>query len=84
MLTETWCNNTVENSLLNLTGYDLHSDLRQDRADTRQGVGGGLLVYVKTGITILAHDNTVTDSRFNQYSSFEVLGFETKWTIYLI
>ena len=26
----------------------------------------------------------MTDFRFNQYSSFEVLGFETKWTIYLI
>ena len=49
LLTETWCNQTIPDAALNLQNYALETDLRRDWADTKNGVGGGLLVYAKTG-----------------------------------
>jgi hypothetical protein len=45
LLTETWCNSTIPDAFLTLEGYRLETDLRRDRTDTRNGIGGGLLVY---------------------------------------
>jgi hypothetical protein len=45
LLTETWCNNSVGNAALSLENYKLETELRKDRCDTANGVGGGLLVY---------------------------------------
>ena len=84
LLTETWCNSQIYNSLLLLPGYEINNDLRQDREDTQQGVGGGLLVYVKCGFTILSHDKLDINSRFNQYCSFDLIGPSEKCAFYLI
>ena len=46
LLTETWCNTNISNSQLKVPGYDMITELRQDRVDTQQGIGGGLLVYI--------------------------------------
>ena len=83
-VTETWCNDNIDSSLLKLAGYDLNTDLRRDREDTQQGIGGGLLVYTKPGIYVLCYDNPVSNSRFNQYSAFQIVGLREKWTVYLI
>jgi hypothetical protein len=48
-----------------------------DREDTMQGRGGGLLVYVKNGLTVLKVD---TELKFHQYCMFLVSDI----TFYLI
>jgi hypothetical protein len=45
LLTETWCNESVSNASLALENYRLETDLRRDRSDAKNGIGGGLLVY---------------------------------------
>jgi exonuclease III len=45
LLTETWCNDKIPDAALSLEGYRLETELRKDRTDTGNGVGGGLLVY---------------------------------------
>jgi hypothetical protein len=72
LLTETWCNSTVNNAVLSIPGYNLATDLRQDRMDTVNGVGGGLLVYGKEGVEILPNDD-FRDSSFNQFCYFKIL-----------
>jgi hypothetical protein len=42
LLTETWCNSTVENAALTIENYKLETDLRKDRCDTANGIGGGV------------------------------------------
>ena len=56
LVTESWCNNDITDAFLSLPGYDLKQDLRKDRDDTAQGRGGGLLVYAREGINIVAID----------------------------
>ena len=69
MLTETWCNDQITDMFLKIPGYELQTDLRKDREDTRNGIGGGLLVYAKIGVNIVTIDNAV---EFNQYCTFKV------------
>jgi nitrous oxidase accessory protein NosD len=69
LITESWCNNGISNAFLSLPGYELQHELRRDREDTREGRGGGLLVYAKQGINILACDNSID---FIQYCKFNV------------
>ena len=56
--------------MLNITGYYIDSELRNDRNDTVRGIGGGLLVYIREGMLIKPSE---CNSSFNQYSSFQVL-----------
>ena len=66
---------------LKIPGYELQTDLRRDREDTRNGVGGGLLVYAKTGVNILSLDNEVN---FNQYCTFKVGERKEELQVYLV
>ena len=70
LITESWCNQDTSNALLSIPGYHLDQNLRCDRTDTHYGIGGGLLVYCKIGLSILPCDS---ESDFNQYCSFKVL-----------
>ena len=47
-LTESWTNDAVEQCVLSLIGYC--PPVRQDRQDTRDGRGGGVLLYVKSNM----------------------------------
>ena len=47
-LCETWTNDTITNSFLSIEDYSLIC--RKDRNDTNQGIGGGLIIYVKSNI----------------------------------
>lgn len=69
ILTETWCNESISNSILQIPGYSIDQRLRRDRADTNNGIGGGIIVYVKDGLTVLESDQPFD---FNQYVSFNV------------
>jgi hypothetical protein len=58
-ITERWCNDNVTNAYLTIPGYQLALDLRNDRADTCSGIGGGLLVYAKTDMQLLSVEMNV-------------------------
>ena len=75
ILCETWCNPDISNDILQINGYYIENTLRKDRNDTVDGRGGGLLVYVKNGLTVLESDKT---NNFNQYSSFDVFLSENR------
>ena len=78
---ETWCNNNITNATLQIDGYDICPELRQDRKDTKNGIGGGLLCYVRPGLSILSCD---TDSEFNQYSKFILKTNQESMNFFLI
>ena len=40
LLTETWCNQSVSDATLTIPNYHLETELRRDREDTTNGVGG--------------------------------------------
>jgi hypothetical protein len=69
-LSETWCNANVTNAFLNIAGYNFQTELRNDRCDTANGVGGGLAVYTTNGLTVLPCDKA---SDFNQYCKFKIV-----------
>jgi hypothetical protein len=69
LITETWCHKEIDNAFLSLPGYELQNELRKDREDTKEGRGGGLLVYVKQGLNVLAIDSNV---EFVQHCKFLV------------
>ena len=71
LICETWCNPTISDAALNLPNYQLEKDLRKDRIDTTNGVGGGLLVYSRIGLSILPCDK-FKDTNFNQFTAFKV------------
>jgi hypothetical protein len=69
LLSETWCNTGTAETLLNIDGYTFQTDLRMDRSDTTNGIGGGLAVYTVNGLNIVACDRAVD---FNQYCKFKL------------
>ena len=71
-ITETWCNPSISNAMLNIDNYFIDDDLRCDRYDTAGGIGGGLLVYVRNDIVVKALPKV---SKFNQYCKFQLLSF---------
>ena len=50
LLCETWCNDNVNSAVLGIDRYELQQDLRRDRTDTTNGIGGGLIVYAREGL----------------------------------
>ena len=72
LLTETWCNASVPDAALAIPGYQLETDLRMDRTDTTNGIGGGVLVYTKLGQGILSTDKFKLN-KFNQFCCFKVI-----------
>jgi len=71
LLTETWCNENVTDASLAIENYRLETDLRRDRNDTNNGIGGGLLVYAKENLRILPCDS-YSKSSFNQFCVFTI------------
>lgn len=61
----------MNNASLVIPGFNIETDLRRDRKDTGNGIGGGLMVYSKEGVKVLSCDQLSTNT-FNQYCSFKV------------
>lgn len=72
LITESWCNPQINDAALSVPGYRLESDLRNDRHDTGNGIGGGLIVYTKKGVKVELTSNH-SDNNFNQFCEFKVL-----------
>ena len=55
--------------MISFDNYYIDKDLRIDRADTSQGRGGGLIVYVRNDVIVtpVSHDNN-----FNQFCKFSL------------
>lgn len=81
LITESWCNKNINNSVIKVNGYELCSELRKDRVDTTNGIGGGLLVYVREGRTVLPCDEV---SNFNQFCKFAYKSDRETINFYLI
>ena len=71
MICESWCSDKIPNSSLNIPGYQLETDLRVDRQDTDNGIGGGLIVYARIGVKILTNDKFKSIT-FNQFCALTV------------
>ena len=61
--------------------YELIPELRCDRSDTTNGIGGGLLVYIKEGLDVFTKPDK---SSFNQYCIFELMNGDEKIVFYVI
>jgi hypothetical protein len=80
LITETWTNGGLTDAMLQLPGYRLEG--RQDRQDTQNGIGGGLVFYVKE-----CYDTEPVsefDNNFNQYSMVSINARGTKINFLLI
>ena len=78
LLTETWCNTTISDAALSLPGYQLELDLRKDRNDTTNGIGGGLL-----GLSVSICDK-FSMCEFNQFCCFKIKTKGNPLTIILV
>ena len=75
LITETWCNEDITNAMLNVPGYSIEPDLRVDRRDTMNGIGGGVIVYAKDGLIIKPMSE---ENNFNMFVRFKVIGSKSK------
>ena len=81
MICESWCNSSISDANLGLVGYELQHELRSDRTDTANGIGGGLVVYSRTGVEVLSCDKNID---FNQYCKFKLKCDGDSYYFYLI
>ena len=70
LICETWLNDNISNSMLNISEYYIDDELRVDRKDTNNGIGGGLIVYVRNDLVIKPDIN---NCNFNQYCQFQIM-----------
>ena len=70
LITETWLNKDSSTAMLNIEGYYIEPDLRMDRSDTMNGIGGGLIVYIKNGLIVKP---LPVENSFNQFVQFDVV-----------
>ena len=64
-LTETWAFEEIQDSELHLDGYNM---FRQDRTDTKNGRGGGVLLYMNERIK-----STIVDDYAEVYKQCDIL-----------
>jgi hypothetical protein len=55
--------------MLSVPNYYIDNELRVDRADTANGIGGGLLVYIRNDLIVKP---VIDDNIFEQYCKFQV------------
>ena len=61
--------------MLNVPNYYIDDDLRIDRTDTANGIGGGILIYARKDILLKPVPNP---SNFNQFCKFQVIPSDEK------
>ena len=68
-LVETWTNGDHTKTFLSIDGYEIVC--REDRTDTENGIGGGLLIYCKDSIPA-SESYAATFNQFSQCCSIKV------------
>ena len=81
LICETWLNESTINASLSIPNYEIC--LREDRKDTGNGIGGGLIVYSRVGTKTLPYDKYI-DSNFNQQCAFSVMTDKEKLNLVFI
>ncbi len=71
----------MTDAFLALPDYGIQSDLRKDRPDTTRGIGSGLLVYARSGVTVLPIEKSLDTV---QFCSFRVLDRNSDVTFGLV
>jgi Endonuclease-reverse transcriptase len=79
LLTETWTNKNINSAALTIPGYRLEE--RRDREDTANGIGGGLVIYIKDKYVTLPFSK---QNDFNQYTGFRLKTKDRTLTIILV
>jgi hypothetical protein len=69
-VTKSWCNEGITKAIIKIPGYVMQPELRRDRTDTANEIVGGLLVYTRTGITVLTIDK---GHAMDQYCSLRLV-----------
>ena len=59
ILTETWCNESISSAILQISGFNIDDSVCIDRTVTVNGIGGGIIVYVRNGLTVLSNDKSI-------------------------
>jgi hypothetical protein len=70
LATKSWCNHEVTNAFMAPLGCETQPDLQKDRLDTTRCIGGGLLIYVQSGVTVLTINKSLD---IVQFCSFRIL-----------
>ena len=69
LVTQTWCSKDISDAYLSIQGYELRTELRQDREGMR---GGGLVTYAKHGIQVLKIDKTAEHFQLCSFSVVDI------------
>jgi hypothetical protein len=72
MICEAWTNTEITNAELSIEGYNLEVELRKDREDTLNGIGGSLLIYTKIGL-VIRKNSKFDNIKFNQFCALTVM-----------
>jgi hypothetical protein len=75
MICEAWTNIEITNAELSIEGYNLEVELRKDREDTLNGIGGGLLIYTKKGL-VIRKNSKFDNIKFNQFCVLTVMAID--------
>ena len=78
-LTETWTNVDIPNEFLHIDGYEIIE--REDRVDTSRGRGGGVLVYIRRGLSAWKES---VDGEFCQCVCVKLKGRDNDLSIFVI
>ena len=81
LVTESWCNPSVVNSDLTVPGYQLEPELRKNRLETWNRIGGGLLVYSRAGMKILPLE---INNELHQFVAFKIITEEDPVNVFLV
>ena len=63
----------LSDAMLNVPGYSIELDLRFDRTDNFNGIGGGLIVYVENNLIIKPVTVISEFNMFVQFGSNEII-----------
>jgi hypothetical protein len=80
LITETWTNSDISNASINMPGYRIEA--RSDRQDTNNGIGGGVIIYVKETFEVVSV--SLIDSNYNQHCSIALKTNSGQLNIFLI
>ena len=74
-ITESWLTSDITNSMISINGYYVDPDLRTDKLLSNNGIGSGIVIYVRNGLKVFKVDDPNT---FNQYCRFYIVNDDSE------